>query len=94
MKAPSRIDIFYMPDYDKTSFYSPLPDFRHTLLWNPDVQTDAQHSIVIPFTTLDITGDYRIMVEGLTRDGQLLYGSAQFRVNTTTGKSLSFGEHE
>jgi len=82
---------FYMPDYDEVSVYSPLPDFRHTLLWNPDVQTDGQHSIVIPFTTSDITGDYRIMVEGLTRDGQLLRSEARFRVNpaTLSGNSKS-----
>ena len=73
---------FYTPRYDETNVSSPLPDFRHTLLWDPDVQTNGQQTVVIPFTTSDIAGDYRIVVEGLTSDGQPLRGETRFRVNS------------
>jgi hypothetical protein len=78
---------FYTPKYDETSVSSPLPDFRHTLLWEPDVQTNGQHTVVIPFTTSDIAGEYQIIVEGFTIDGQPLRGVARFRVNTATVSS-------
>jgi len=75
---------FYTPHYDATSVSSPLPDFRHTLLWEPCVQTNGQNSIVIPFTTSDLAGDYCITLEGFTADGKPLRGVTHFRVNTAT----------
>ena len=75
---------FYAPSYQGD--HSPyerrrIPDYRHTLLWNPDVQTNGQHTIAIPFSTSDITGNYRLVVEGITSDGQPLRGVARFQVN-------------
>ena len=75
---------FYAPSYtgdNKVDERERMPDYRHTLLWDSDIQTNGQHSIIIPFSTSDLTGDYRIIVEGLTSDGQPLRGAAHFRVN-------------
>jgi hypothetical protein len=73
---------FYAPSYkeDTSVAGSRIPDYRHTLLWNPDVSTDGQSAITLPFTTSDMTGDYRIIVEGITHDGQPLRGVTRFRV--------------
>ena len=38
----------------KTEKRSPVPDFRHTLLWRPDIRTNGESSISIPFTTSDL----------------------------------------
>ena len=75
---------FYAPSYtgdNRGDERHRTPDYRHTLLWETDVQTNGQNTMVIPFSTSDLTGDYRITIEGLTRDGQPLRGIACFRVN-------------
>ncbi|MDR0796666.1 MAG: hypothetical protein LBE79_11575, partial [Tannerella sp.] len=71
---------FYFPKYNDDNVSSPLPDFRHTLLWEPDMQTNGQQTIVIPFTTSDIPGDYQIIVEGISQDGKALRGETRFSV--------------
>ena len=78
---------FYAPKYDAISVSSPLPDFRHTLLWEPDFQTKGQSTVVIPFSTSDIAGEYCIIVEGITSEGQPLRGVAHFQVGEA-GESM------
>ena len=73
--------IFYMPAYrTEAEKRSPVPDFRHTLLWRPDIRTNGESSISIPFTTSDLTGDFTITIEGLTQTGEALYATEQFQV--------------
>ena len=67
--------------------YTPLftgnkrqPDFRHTLLWNPSVQTAGNSSLQIPFHTSDYTGDFTVTVEGITKDGTPVYATISFIV--------------
>ena len=48
------------------------PDFRHTLLWQPSLQTSGQKLISIPFSTSDYTGKFRIKVNVLTKKGELI----------------------
>jgi hypothetical protein len=64
---------FYSPVYDETSISSRLPDFRHTLLWEPSVQSAGQAELVIPFTTSDLPGSYIITIEGIGADGTIVY---------------------
>lgn len=72
---------FYSPVYStEADRQSRLPDFRHTLYWDPDVKTNGKKSISIPFYTSDLTGDYKITVEGLTDDGKPIYALSRFRV--------------
>jgi hypothetical protein len=72
---------FRMPDYtDEHIRQSRHPDFRHTLLWVPDIQTNGRTSLDVPFFTSDFTGDFIVTVEGLTDDGQIVYAHAFFRV--------------
>ncbi len=67
---------FYAPDYRlPENQNSRLPDFRHTLLWEPDVQTNGANEISIPFQTSDLTGQFRISVEGLTQSGACVYAT-------------------
>ncbi|MDR2231977.1 MAG: hypothetical protein LBE56_02495 [Tannerella sp.] len=64
---------FYAPHYGETGATSPLPDFRHTLLWEPDVNTNGQQTMIIPFTTSDIPGKYVITIEGAGENGSVFH---------------------
>ncbi|MDR1259489.1 MAG: hypothetical protein LBK65_09495 [Tannerellaceae bacterium] len=73
--------LFRYPSYrDEQERKSPAPDFRHTLLWMPEISTGGRSSVVIPFTTSDYTGEFQVVVEGLTRDGKPVFGIADFKV--------------
>lgn len=66
--------IFYAPSYSSNDERSSVvPDYRHTLLWIPEVDLDGKNEISIPFTSSDLTGDFIITVEGVTKDGKPLY---------------------
>lgn len=72
---------FYMPDYrDPQSVYKRLPDYRHTLLWMPEVETGGQSEVIIPFTTSDLTGSFLVNVEGITVTGEPVSGTALIEV--------------
>jgi len=69
------------PDYsDEKNRRSRMPDGRHTLLWNPDVQTDGKTSIRLPFNTSDLTGEFQATVEGITKDGEIVFATLDFKV--------------
>ena len=72
---------FYVPSYtNKAEKDSRIPDYRHTLLWNPEVETEGKTSLSLPFYTSDITGDFHIVIEGVTKDGKAVRGTAGFSV--------------
>jgi hypothetical protein len=72
---------FRYPSYQReTDRKSPVPDLRHTLLWMPEVDAGRNPSVTIPFTTSDYTGEFQITVEGLTREGEPVRGTASFEV--------------
>jgi len=68
---------FYQPDYDKDS--DPLPDYRNTLLWAPDVITDKNGEATLDFFSSDINSSFMGIVEGVGPDG--LLGKKEFRFN-------------
>ena len=77
-QAPRKL---YTPDYSsETDRQSRLPDFRHTLLWEPMLQTKGKPTVDVPFYTSDFTGEFLITVEGLTKDGKIVSGTATFDV--------------
>lgn len=67
---------FYTPSYHTgKEKNSRMPDYRHTLLWKPCIESEG-NSAVIPFTTSDLTGEYIITVEGLTKGGQVVWATS------------------
>ena len=77
-QPPYRLDV---PDYSEgRNRQSRIPDRRHTLLWNPDVQTDGTTSIRLPFDTSDLTGEFQATVEGITNDGEMVHATSFFTV--------------
>ena len=63
-----------IPDYSiANNRKNRLPDRRHTLLWEPDIQTKGHSTIRVPFDTSDLTGDYQATVECITKAGKIVY---------------------
>jgi hypothetical protein len=73
--------VFYSPVYGtEADRSSRLPDFRHTLYWNPDIKTQNENSVSVSFYTSDLMGEYQVVVEGLTDDGKPVYATSGFIV--------------
>lgn len=70
---------FYQPDYDKES--GPLPDYRNTLLWAPEVITDKNGEATVTFFCSDINSSFTGTIEGVGDNG--LLGKKVFRFNVT-----------
>jgi len=72
---------FYAPTYQtEDERKSRMPDYRHTLLWEPQVEIGCDTEISIPFTTSDLTGDFVITMEGLTETGEPIYATCTIKV--------------
>ena len=71
---------FYAPDYDELGETTRLPDFRHTLLWEPSLQTKGKNELVLPFTTSYMSGKYLITVEGIGANGTIVYANQMIEV--------------
>ncbi len=79
---------FYVPDYsNEEKKHDQIPDYRHTLLWDPDVQTQGKPSIQIPFNTSSFTGEFQVTIEGLTKDGKIIRATSSF--NVEKGKNVN-----
>jgi len=77
-QTPRRL---YTPDYSREETRkSRLPDYRHTLLWEPALQTNGKSTLEIPFFTSDYSGEFQATVEGLTLDGKIISATATFGV--------------
>ena len=62
---------FRSPDYDDQKTDSSKADYRSTLYWNPIVKTSANAgTATISFFASDLTGRYRVEIEGVTSDGK------------------------
>jgi hypothetical protein len=72
---------FYHPDYGAaTSVNSRIPDRRNTLYWNPDTSMTSGKSAQLQFYTGDATGEYLMVINGITTNGTPLYQTKKIRV--------------
>jgi hypothetical protein len=72
---------FYSPKYDNSVALSGrMPDFRNLLHWSPNVTTDENGKAQIQFYTSDQTGNYKVVVQGITDNGVAGSTSASFNV--------------
>lgn len=72
---------FYSPRYETVpEINSRIPDGRHLLYWNPDVQINGKEARQLEFYTSDQPGTYKVTVQGIAADGTPLYGEATFQV--------------
>ena len=71
---------FYAPSYESVKPEHNKPDRRITLFWDADVAVDTSGQAVLKFYTSDNVSQYRVEVEGITKDGRLI--RAQHSFNT------------
>jgi hypothetical protein len=65
---------FYTPDYENTNESDDKKDLRTTLYWNPSVTTSPdQDSVTITFFNNDVTNGFRVVIEGMDKDGRLTH---------------------
>jgi TonB-dependent SusC/RagA subfamily outer membrane receptor len=70
---------FYMPVYDRLNV-KPVTDTRTAVYWKPLVTTDDNGNAVIPYFNADNKGSYRVVVEGITGDGEPVHQVYRYKV--------------
>lgn len=65
---------FYSPNYSSFNAANEKRDIRTTLYWNPQVTTTAlKNKVRIFFYNNDVSKSFRVVIEGMTKDGQLTH---------------------
>lgn len=65
---------FYSPNYDRFDPRNDRLDIRTTLYWNPLLTINAKNKTVkLNFYNNDVTKSFRVVIEGITRDGLLTH---------------------
>ena len=65
---------FYSPNYASFSIRNEQRDIRTTLYWNPLLTTTPEkNQVVVSFYNNDVSGAFRVIIEGMTRDGKLAH---------------------
>ncbi|WP_167610093.1 TonB-dependent receptor [Maribellus sediminis] len=80
---------FYSPKYTSENIHSEIPDKRTTLYWNPSVSLNHGKAS-ISFFTCDNISDYKIYIEGISENGTICLGEAEFTVNEKDRNSNDF----
>ncbi|HLN73558.1 MAG TPA: hypothetical protein VK205_09705, partial [Prolixibacteraceae bacterium] len=70
---------YYSPQYDGTA-NNEKSDFRSSLYWNPAIETDSEGLTWVSFYNSDQTGEVKIVVEGITKDGKICRGVYKYTV--------------
>jgi len=71
---------FYSPNHNDETQNTKQPDYRTTLYWNGNITTNEDSNNEVTFFTCDQTGDYDIIVEGITKRGIPVFGKYQMSV--------------
>jgi hypothetical protein len=65
---------FYSPNYDIYNSQNDQLDVRTTLYWNPELRSSAKtKKIDLSFYNNDVTKSFRVVIEGMTKDGLLTH---------------------
>lgn len=66
---------FYSPNYDRYDPKNDRLDIRTTLYWNPLLMEPSQgkKQVVISFYNNDVTKSFRVVIEGMSREGYLTH---------------------
>lgn len=70
----SPIKEFFAPNYASFTQRNEQRDLRTTLYWNPGLVTTPQNNkAVVIFYNNDVSGAFRVIIEGMTADGKLAH---------------------
>jgi hypothetical protein len=65
---------FYAPNYGSFKPGNDQRDLRTTLYWNPSIiLTPQKRETVLTFYNNDVSKAFRVIIEGMTRDGRLTH---------------------
>lgn len=62
---------FYSPDYSIPDKTTPVPDFRSTLYWAPDLKLDSNGIAHFHFYNSDSAKRFRVIIEGMNAQGRV-----------------------
>lgn len=80
---------FYAPMYEgDVSRRSRLADYRSTLLWSPENSTNNLGKGTLDFYTSDLEGEYVVVVQSLSENGQAGHSSYRFKVSKDAATKL------
>ena len=71
---------FYTPDYSSDAL-STIPDRRNLLFWKADIVTNEHGVAEVAFSTSEESGQYMVVIEGISQDGIPGYTTLTFEVN-------------
>ena len=71
---------FYSPKYSAENINDARPDYRPTLLWNPEVKVE-NGGAKIEFFTADNLARYHVFVEGISKNGKICLGTGMLTVS-------------
>ena len=71
LDRPQLLKKYYNVDYSKNKFEK-IPDYRYQLYWEPNV-TEINSKNTFEFYTSDISGNFKIIIEGITTTGESVY---------------------
>lgn len=76
---PEPAKIYHQQKYEPVAKDNRIPDYRYQLLWKPNLVFDTSE-ISIPFYNSDVSGNYEIILEGITNSGKLIRIDKTFKV--------------
>ena len=75
---PEPTKLYYEPKYESNTS-NRIPDYRYQLLWKPSIRLQNTE-MIIPFYISDISGDFEIILEGLSDKGDIIHFDKIFKV--------------
>ncbi|WP_347050246.1 hypothetical protein [Flavobacterium olei] len=79
IQRPNPEKVYNNPDYEAGNKLQRIPDYRYQLLWKPNIKLESEEEN-ISFYTSDIKGNFDIVLEGFTENGQPVYVSKNITV--------------
>jgi hypothetical protein len=73
-------DELEFPRYGEPEFDGENPDYRNCLYWAPEIGIVPGQKVELDFFTPDNGGDYIVLIRGFDKDGTILQGKCDFRV--------------
>lgn len=87
-RAFDRAREFYTPQYHTEQGPAKRSDFRSTIYWNPDVQTNRQGEATVAFYASDAITNFRATLEGIGNNGLPGHAEQKFFVQKPLGLAV------
>ena len=76
----SKLQETVSPDYEEASRNERMPDLRNTLYWSAHYEITPDNGGSFEFYTSDVTGEFMVVVRGMTSAGDVMSGTCEFIV--------------